>query len=47
MVEFRILYNDKVCNFYDSLSAVFNSKMYDTKLGMLPGLGDKGMQNIG
>ena len=47
MVKFRILYNDKVCELYDSPSVVFNSKMYDTSLGMLPGLGDnKGMQNF-
>ena len=47
MVEFRILYNDKVCDLYDSLSVVFNSKMYDTSVGMLPGLADNGMQNFG
>jgi len=48
VVKFRILYNDKVCDLYDSLSVVLNSKMYNTSLGMLPGLEDnKGMQNFG
>jgi len=48
VVKFQTLYNDKVCDLYNSLSVVFNSKMYDTSLGMLPVLGDnKGMQNFG
>jgi len=43
-VKFRTLYNDKVCDLCDMLSVVSNSKMYDTSLAMLPGLGDnKGM----
>ena len=48
MVEFRIPYVDKVCDLYDLLSVVFNSKMYNTSVGMLPGLEDnEGMQNFG
>ena len=48
LVAFRILYSDKLCDLHDLLSVVCNSKMYNTSLGMLPGMGDnKGMQNFG